>query len=103
MGNEELLAALSDRNRRRIIALLDEKERTVGELVAALRLRQPLVSHHLKVLREIGLVDSRKEGRHRIYRVASATVSRRLRALEQAADAVLQAAAPPAASAGRRH
>ena len=41
----------------------------MGELVAGLSLSQPAVSKHLKVLREVGLVESRTDGQRRIYRV----------------------------------
>ncbi len=94
MENGDLFSAVADRNRRRILELLGEGEKTVGDLVRALRLRQPLVSHHLKVLRGLGLVDGRREGRHRIYRVANAAVARKLKGLEAAATALLEAADP---------
>ncbi len=58
---------LAEPTRRRILDLLRERERSVGELVAALALSQPGVSKHLRVLREAGLVDVRKEGRTRWY------------------------------------
>ncbi len=44
-------------------------ERPVNDLVAALRLTQPQVSKHLRVLREVGLVDVRGQGRQRLYRL----------------------------------
>ena len=44
-------------------------ERSVNELVASLGMSQPLVSKHLRVLREVGLVDVRDEGRQRMYRL----------------------------------
>jgi len=60
---------LAEESRRRILDLLVEEERPVGELVAALSLSQPAVSKHLKVLRDAGLVESRTEAQRRIYRV----------------------------------
>ena len=60
---------LADDRRRRILDLLAEKERQVGELVTLLSLSQPAVSKHLKVLREAGLVQSRTDAQRRIYRV----------------------------------
>jgi DNA-binding transcriptional ArsR family regulator len=92
--NADLFSTVADRNRRRILELLGEGEKTVGELVGALRLRQPLVSHHLTVLRGLGLVDARREGRHRIYRIPNAAIARKLKGLEAAATAVLEAADP---------
>jgi DNA-binding transcriptional ArsR family regulator len=59
--------AMAEPSRRRILDLLREGECTVNELVARLRLSQPGVSKHLKVLREAGLVQVRPEGRHRWY------------------------------------
>ncbi len=61
---------LAEESRRRILDLLVEEERPVGELVDLLDLRQPAVSKHLKVLREAGLVESRIDAQRRIYRVS---------------------------------
>lgn len=55
--------ALADVNRLRIVQRLAEGEATVTELIAHVRLSQPLVSHHLKRLRAAGLVESRRVGR----------------------------------------
>ena len=60
---------LAEDSRRRILDLLAEEERPVGELVTLLSLSQPAVSKHLKVLREAGLVQSRTDAQRRIYRV----------------------------------
>ncbi|MET0615027.1 MAG: metalloregulator ArsR/SmtB family transcription factor [Thermoleophilaceae bacterium] len=59
--------ALSDPARRRILELLRERERPVGELVGHLKLSQPGVSKHLRVLREVGLVRVRPDGKRRWY------------------------------------
>ncbi len=63
------LEAIAEPSRRRILDLLRDGERPVGELVDALRLSQPLVSKHLRVLREAGFVDVRPEAQRRIYRL----------------------------------
>jgi DNA-binding transcriptional ArsR family regulator len=60
---------LAEPHRRRILDLLVEAERPVGELVSATALSQPAVSKHLRVLREAGLVDVRIDAQRRIYRV----------------------------------
>jgi DNA-binding transcriptional ArsR family regulator len=60
---------VADDSRRRILDLLVEEERAVGDLVDRLTLSQPTVSKHLKVLREAGLVEARTEAQRRIYRV----------------------------------
>ncbi|HUO21363.1 MAG TPA: metalloregulator ArsR/SmtB family transcription factor [Caulobacteraceae bacterium] len=61
--------ALAEPNRRRLMALLLKGERPAGDLVWALRLSQPAVSKHLKVLREAGLVEARVDGQRRMYRL----------------------------------
>jgi DNA-binding transcriptional ArsR family regulator len=61
--------AVAEPRRRQIIDLLASGESTVTELVAALGLAQPVVSKHLGVLREVGLVQVRDAGRHRYYRL----------------------------------
>jgi DNA-binding transcriptional ArsR family regulator len=58
---------LAEPSRRRILDLLRDRERSVGELVAATRLSQPGVSKHLRVLREAGLVDVRADAQRRFY------------------------------------
>jgi DNA-binding transcriptional ArsR family regulator len=62
-------AALAEPNRRRILDLLLEAERPVGDLVEALSVSQPAVSKHLRVLREAGLVDVRADAQRRVYSV----------------------------------
>jgi DNA-binding transcriptional ArsR family regulator len=61
--------AVAEPSRRRILEVLAGGERPVHDLVEVLRLAQPQVSKHLRVLREVGLVDVREEGRRRIYRL----------------------------------
>ena len=60
---------VAEESRRRILDLLVEEERPVGDLVDHLALSQPTVSKHLKVLRDAGLVEARTEAQRRIYRV----------------------------------
>lgn len=61
--------AVAEPRRRQILDLLASGERSVNELVRLLGLSQPLVSKHLRVLREVGVVDVREEGRRRLYRL----------------------------------
>src|SRR6187200_1899728 len=61
--------AIAEPRRRDILDVLFGGERSVGELVEALGLAQPQVSKHLRVLREVGAVEVRDEGRRRLYRV----------------------------------
>jgi DNA-binding transcriptional ArsR family regulator len=60
---------LAEPNRRRILDLLREAERPVGELVQALAVSQPAVSKHLGVLRDAGLVEAQVDAQRRVYRV----------------------------------
>jgi DNA-binding transcriptional ArsR family regulator len=61
--------AVAEPRRRQILDVLSGGERPVNDLVAQLGLAQPLVSKHLRVLRQVGLVASRDVGRQRIYRL----------------------------------
>jgi DNA-binding transcriptional ArsR family regulator len=61
--------AVAEPRRRQILDALAAGERSVGELVDALRLPQPVVSKHLKVLRGVDLVAVRDAGRQRLYRL----------------------------------
>jgi DNA-binding transcriptional ArsR family regulator len=61
--------AVAEPQRRQILDLLAAGELPVNDLVALLGLTQPQVSKHLKVLREVGLVHVRDEGRQRLYRL----------------------------------
>lgn len=61
--------AVAEPRRREILDVLVAGERPVNELVQTLGLAQPQVSKHLRVLREVGAVDVRHEGRQRLYRL----------------------------------
>src|SRR5947208_2349770 len=62
-----IFEALADPTRRRILDLLRERPRLVGELVEQLKKSQPLMSKHLRVLREVGLVRVRQDAQRRWY------------------------------------
>ena len=66
---QEILSALAEPNRLQIVELLRRRPLPVGEIVERLRLRQPQVSKHLRVLSDAGLVEVRPVGQQRIYRV----------------------------------
>ena len=61
--------AIAEPRRRQILDVLAGGERPVNELVHRLGIAQPQVSKHLRVLREVGAVDVRDEGRQRLYRL----------------------------------
>jgi len=60
--------AVAEPRRREILTFLALRERPVGDIVATLRLEQPSVSKHLRVLRNVGLVHVRRNGRQKMYR-----------------------------------
>ncbi len=60
--------AVAEPRRRQILTFLAGDEREVGEIVVAIGIDQPSVSKHLGVLRRVGLVRVRRNGRHRLYR-----------------------------------
>jgi DNA-binding transcriptional ArsR family regulator len=60
--------AIAEPRRRDILNFLALQERPVGEIVASLGLEQPSVSKHLRVLKDVGLVHARREGRQMFYR-----------------------------------
>jgi DNA-binding transcriptional ArsR family regulator len=65
----DALAVLAEPRRRRILDVLRGGEASVGELVDELGVSQPLVSKHLRVLRDAGLVTARVDGQRRLYRL----------------------------------
>jgi DNA-binding transcriptional ArsR family regulator len=64
----DAFSAVGERRRREILSYLALEERSVGQIVANLRLAQPSVSKHLRVLRHVDLVRARRKGRQVLYR-----------------------------------
>lgn len=64
-----VLEVLAEPTRRRILDAVRESERSVGELVETVGMHQPGVSRHLKVLRDAGLVEVRRDAQRRLYRL----------------------------------
>ena len=65
----DVFNAVAEPRRRQILDALADGERSVNELVDLLNLAQPQVSKHLRVLREVGVVEAREQGRQRLYRL----------------------------------
>jgi DNA-binding transcriptional ArsR family regulator len=66
--------AIAEPRRRLILELIAAEERSVNEIAEALELEQPSVSKHLQVLRTVGLVSVRRDGRRTMYRVNAETL-----------------------------
>jgi DNA-binding transcriptional ArsR family regulator len=66
--------AVAEPRRREILNYLLLQERPVGDIVATLGLEQPSVSKHLRVLRNVGLVHVRRDGRQKLYRTNAAAI-----------------------------
>jgi len=66
--------AIAEPRRRDIVESLGSGELAVGELVAAVGQSQPQVSKHLRVLRQVGIVTARHQGRRRLYRIDGAAL-----------------------------
>jgi DNA-binding transcriptional ArsR family regulator len=64
---DAVLHALADESRRTVLKILRDHPANAGELAAALPIARPGVSRHLRVLREAGLIDVRREAQRRIY------------------------------------
>lgn len=70
----EFCKALSDETRQSILNMLQGREMSVGEIVEAFNISQPTISHHLNLLKNVGLVTSRKEGKQVFYSINQGNV-----------------------------
>ena len=68
-GMESVFEIIAEPNRRAILSLLVSSEQSVGEIERQLRMSQPMVSKHLRVLREAGFVESTVDAQRRLYRL----------------------------------
>jgi len=68
-GVESVFEIIAEPNRRAILSLLVSSQRSVGEIERQLRMPQPTVSKHLRVLREAGVVESMVDAQRRLYRL----------------------------------
>ena len=68
-SSSDAFNAVSEPRRRGILTFLAMQERSVKEIVDAMELEQPSISKHLKVLKEVGLVEARREGRQMLYKI----------------------------------
>jgi DNA-binding transcriptional ArsR family regulator len=68
-ASADVFLAIADPTRRRMLEMLRADEKPATELARSFRISQPSVSQHLRVLREAGLVRTRRSGRQRIYQL----------------------------------
>ena len=66
----EMFKALGDENRLKLLEELKDGEKNAGELLEKLSVTQPTLSHHMKILCDSGIVDSRKDGKWTYYRIS---------------------------------
>jgi len=91
----DVLTALAEPNRRRLLQLLGGGEMTVTELASHFQVTRPAISQHLGVLAEAGLVDVRQAGRFRYYRLNPAGMSMLRAALDAFWTSELEQLAEP--------
>ena len=77
----DTMRLLTNRSRLMILCLLNDGEKSVGELVDALGAREPAVSQQLALMRHSGIIEARREGRSMIYSVADPQIGQLLEAL----------------------
>ena len=70
----KIFKALSDNNRIKILYLLKEQKSIFGDIENNLQLRQSTISHHIKTLREVGLIVEEKQGRNKSYLINKSQV-----------------------------
>ncbi|MCM1259992.1 MAG: metalloregulator ArsR/SmtB family transcription factor [Prevotella sp.] len=69
-----IMNLLGETSRLRIVLYLFDKEASVSEIITHLQMSQPLVSHHLKLLKEAHILKSKKQGKKMIYGIANSLV-----------------------------
>ena len=88
MNGLGLLRCICDETRFGILEQLSQGEMTVGQIVQKIKRDQPLVSHHLKTLKECGIVSSESRGRHVVYRISSERLSALIVQIQEAGDEI---------------
>jgi DNA-binding transcriptional ArsR family regulator len=89
--SEAALKAIAEPRRREILRLVWSRELPAGEIATHFEISRPAISKHLRVLREAGLVDERRDGTHRLYRARPEGVADARRVLESFWDESLSA------------
>ncbi|MCK5291226.1 MAG: helix-turn-helix transcriptional regulator [Thermoplasmata archaeon] len=92
MNEDSFLKCIVDSNRRRILMFVGQGEKCVTELVELTGMEQSLVSHHLRSLRDCGLVRSRRHGKKILYNTSSSDIVDLLSRIREVADSVKELA-----------
>lgn len=79
----EIFKALCDENRIRILEMLQTGEKCACNILDELNVTQPTLSHHMKILCDSGIVDSRKEGKWTHYKISDSGRSKAIELLEK--------------------
>jgi DNA-binding transcriptional ArsR family regulator len=89
--SEAVLKAIAEPRRQQILRLVWSQERAAGEIAAQFEISRPAISKHLRVLREAGLVEERRDGTQRLYRARPDRLAAARRMLESFWDEGLAA------------
>ncbi|HYZ91423.1 MAG TPA: metalloregulator ArsR/SmtB family transcription factor [Actinomycetota bacterium] len=87
---EAALKAIAEPRRRAILQLVRDAERSAGEIAREFEVTRPAISQHLRVLKEAGLVNERRDGTRRLYRARPEGLRELRRFLEEFWDAALR-------------
>ena len=83
MKTNTLLKCIVDDNRRNILKFLGKQEKCVCEIVEHLNLEQSLISHHLQILKECGLLQSRQNGKNILYKITDHKINNVLKQIDE--------------------
>jgi DNA-binding transcriptional ArsR family regulator len=89
--SEMVLKAIAEPRRQQILRLVWSQERAAGEIAAQFEISRPAISKHLRVLRQAGLIEERRDGTHRLYRARPERLADAQRMLESFWDEGLAA------------
>jgi DNA-binding transcriptional ArsR family regulator len=100
MNGLTLLRCICDETRFRILEILQEKkEMCVSDLVSELKRDQPLVSHHLRALKQCGIVRVREKGKMAMYSIANTDMSRLINDITTASKKIVKICEDPSCCA----
>jgi DNA-binding transcriptional ArsR family regulator len=100
--SESALKAIAEPRRQQILRLVWSQERAAGEIATHFEISRPAISKHLRVLREAGLIDERRDGTQRLYRARPERLADARRVLESFWDERLDAIKHSAEDDARR-